>query len=159
MTSKLWRIAIHEAGHAVIGRLFDLPCGTVSIKPSDDGESLGHAIIDDPIRSWQRGDGSRRALVEASCVAIYAGAEAERVILNCEPSGDQGDCSTATSLISIMGVRGASFVGDDVWDRYEGRLRERATKLVRLHQATIERVASDLMKHESLTDEEIRKLI
>src|SRR6478672_11015359 len=112
--------AVHEAGHAVIGRILGLPCGTVTIEPSDDQE-LGHADVDDPGRVWQRGDGPRRPLIEKSCVCLYAGREAERIIAGSAEVGDGPDCRKATSLISIIGVRGAAFVSDDVWDRYEAR--------------------------------------
>ena len=130
--------AYHEAGHAVIARVLGLPCGRVTIVGADEDE-LGHAVVGDPIRTWERGDGPRRPLVEASCISLYAGVEAERVILGQQDSGDDFDSDKATSLIKIIGVRGASYVGDDVWDRYEARLRRRSNELVRIHQRQIER--------------------
>ena len=153
-----YAIAIHEAGHAVIGRMLGLPCGDVTTEPSDDQE-LGHAVVGDPIRDWCRGDGPRRPLVEASCVSLYAGAEAERIIVGSADVGDGPDCSKATSLISIIGLRGAAFVGDDVWERYEARLRRKAATLVTKHTEQIERVARALMEHGKLTDEQVNELI
>ena len=148
--------ACHEAGHAVIGRMVGLPCGKVTIV-GDDQHELGHAIVVDPIRTWERGDGPRRPLVEASCISLYSGAEAERVILGVagDAAGDGPDCSKATSLIMIIGVRGASYVGDDVWERYEARLRRRSNELVRLHQDRIVRVAKALEERGTLEGDEV----
>ena len=148
--------ACHEAGHAVIGRVIGLPCGKVTIV-GDDEHELGHAIVADPIRTWERGDGPRKPLVEASCISLYAGAEAERVILGevGDPVGDGYDNEKATSLIMIIGVRGARYVGDDVWERYEARLRRRSNELVRLHQYRIERVATALEERGTLEGDEV----
>jgi len=57
--------AYHEAGHAVIARLLGLPCGKATTV-GDNEEELGHAVVGDPIRTWEHGDGLRRPLVEAS---------------------------------------------------------------------------------------------
>jgi hypothetical protein len=45
---RLRRAAYHEAGHAVIGRVLTLDCGSASIKP--DGDSSGHSICPDPLK-------------------------------------------------------------------------------------------------------------
>ena len=150
--------AYHEAGHAVIARVLGLPCGRVTIVGADEDE-LGHAVVGDPIRTWERGDGPRRPLVEASCISLYAGVEAERVILGQQDSGDDFDSDKATSLIKIIGVRGASYVGDDVWDRYEARLRRRSNELVRIHQRQIERVAKALQERGTLESEEVDAML
>ena len=114
--------SIHEAGHAVIGRVLGLPCGAVTINPGDVNE-LGHAIVSDPIREWERGDGPRRPMMEASCVCLYAGGAAERIICGGADAHNSADQSKVRSLIEMLGVRAASFVGDDVWERYEAVYR------------------------------------
>ena len=43
--------AIHEAGHAVIGRVLGLTCGHATIVADDD--SAGHQIIADQWVIWQ----------------------------------------------------------------------------------------------------------
>jgi ATP-dependent Zn protease len=158
-TNLRFATAIHEAGHAVIGRVLGLPCGAVTIEPSDDDQELGHAVVGDPGRVWQRGDGPRRPLIEKSCVCLYAGREAERIIAGSAEVGDGPDCTKATSLICIIGVRGATFVSDDVWDRYEARLRARSRALVSKHRAQIERVAHALTARGKLTSEQVDELI
>ncbi len=153
------RLAFHEAGHAVLGRVLGLPCGGATIIAAEEHE-LGHAVIDDPIRTWGRGDGPRRPLIEASCVCLYAGAEAERALLNViDEFHDGPDCSKATSLISIIGVRGARFVGDEVWERYEAKLRRRANQMVRSHASTVERLAELLLKIEAVSGSQIDALM
>ena len=58
MSKKLqaaWRTSVHEAGHAVIGRVLTLACGPASIVPDDN--SRGHAITADPyetLSQWER---------------------------------------------------------------------------------------------------------
>jgi hypothetical protein len=159
MAMSDYTTAIHEAAHAVIGRVLGLPCGAVSVRGSEDGKELGHAVVVDPVRVWRRGDGARRPMVEASCACLYAGAEAERVILGLEATGDESDRDRATSLIRIVGVRGASGVQDDAWHRYEAKLRGRAAAFVAKHRATIERVAASLLARGSLSGREVNAIM
>jgi hypothetical protein len=39
---ELVAVAHHEAGHAVIGRVLGLPCGSVTIIAQPETESMGH---------------------------------------------------------------------------------------------------------------------
>jgi ATP-dependent Zn protease len=151
--------AIHEAGHAVIARVLGLSSGSVTIKPSDDGEELGHAVVGDPVRDWQRGEGPRRPLMEDHVVTLYAGGEAEREILASAVVGDGPDFNKARSCICQFGVRGATFVGDEVWEKYEERLRKRAALLVQRHRKKIERVAQALVERGILTFDEVNALM
>jgi Peptidase family M41 len=152
-------VAHHEAGHAVIGRLLGLTCGKVTIIPED--ESQGYAEILNPLRNWKKGDGPKRPLAEIFCISLYAGAEAERVLLGVKsPQYNGVDQERATNCIVMAGgIPGASFVGDGVWERYKDRLRERAKKLVVLHRTKIERVAEQLVSRRSLSSEEVHALM
>jgi hypothetical protein len=47
--------AIHEAGHAVIGRVLGMICGGASVV--EDHDSAGHSITEDP---WDIGDRWKR---------------------------------------------------------------------------------------------------
>ena len=69
---------------------------------------LGHAVIQNPLCTWERWDGSRRNLADAFCIALYAGAEAERIIFGIEPFGDDTDQDRATNCLALIGVLGAS---------------------------------------------------
>jgi CRP-like cAMP-binding protein len=69
------RTACHEAGHAVVGRVLGLDCGEATIKANatgTDDESHGYAVIANPVHYWQRGDGPKRQLADAYCMALYA---------------------------------------------------------------------------------------
>jgi hypothetical protein len=83
------RAAYREAAHAVIGRVLGLDCGEATIKPNADntGEATyGYAAVSNPLHHWTRGDGPKRKLADAFCIALYAGAEAEKTFFgNDEP--------------------------------------------------------------------------
>jgi len=144
--TSLRSTAIHEAGHVVIGRVLEMPCGQVTILREDD--TLGHAVVDN---LWEPGDGPRRAFMEAACVTLFAGREAQRVILDIDDeAGDRSDRARAVELITGFPPRGCSMVGDAAWIRYEDKLRVRSNRLVRLHRLPIERVAAALLKHGTL---------
>jgi hypothetical protein len=61
--------------------------------------------------------------------------------------------------MSDFGVPGARFVGDDVYDRYEARLRRRATTLIFVHRETIKSVARALLEHGTLSADQIDALV
>ena len=150
-----YKTAIHEAGHAVVARALGIPVGEVSIKETP-GKSCGHSNFDDPRFSWERGSGPKAKAANNFAVALYAGAEAERHIALSDEVGDGPDCERATACLAWAGaVRGATFVGDDVFDRHEARLRRRAVEFVRLHRSAIEAVAALLLQKRTLAGDEI----
>lgn len=122
-------------------------------------DELGYAIIEDPLHTWARGNRPRRPLIEAHCISLYAGAEAERLFLGSKDAGDGPDCEKARNCICSVGVRGAQFVGDDIWERYEDRLRSRTRTLIQLHRSKIERVANALIQQGHLSDEEVQAVL
>lgn len=151
--------AIHEAGHAVVARVLGVAAGEVTIRPTED-QSIGHSIIADPRFIWQRGDGSKSKAAKSFAVALFAGAEAERLILQSQDVGDGIDRERATACLAWAGaVRGASFVGDDVFERHEERLRGRAAQLVQQHRLKIERVADALIERQTLSGAEVDALL
>ena len=151
--------AYHEAGHAVIGRVLELTCDQVSIIPDTDDDSAGHAIIADPWRTmwdWEQRERYRdaRQAFRGTIMARMAGAETE-----CEFFGQcrGGDGDDRREIAWLMDSRYAEIPVDD-WDRLEARLRAQARRLVRRHRDTIERVATALMEHETLTGDEVRDI-
>lgn len=145
--------AYHEAGHAVIGRKLNLVCGDVSIE--ETAEWLGFAEITSPERLWERGDGPKRSHAEAFAIALYAGAEAERFFLGTTDVGDSADVERAMSALAWGGVRGATFVGDEAFDRAEARLRAEAARLVRFHSAAIRSAAQRLIEQGKLAADQV----
>ena len=80
--------AIHEAGHAVIGRVLCLGCGYVTIDA--DADSAGHSIIAGPYETldlWRgrapglgiRPRGVMRSILRARAIAFMAGGVAEEI--------------------------------------------------------------------------------
>lgn len=154
-------VAIHEAGHAVIGRVLGLSCGKVTVEPepprraiwSESGELIvahkdgpdAHAEI---WRRWSPWDsGTQKQLDQAYVVMTLAGAEAERVLCGTvEPGIDAGDLRIATRVIGNNPERLA-------------KLRRKANALVRKHAVDIEKVATALLERGTLYDLQVSRLL
>ena len=147
--------AYHEAGHAVIGRALGLVCGHVTIV--QDGDSSGHALIDDPYAiqyQWECRGKFRDlgSVFRGRIIALQAGAEAEREF-GFTPKGDFHDKAEIARMLDVRWLP-----EPDGTDRYEARLRSRARGLVRRHKAKIERVALALLKQGTLSPDEVEDL-
>jgi cell division protease FtsH len=159
MNDRKLETAVHEAGHAVIARVLGIPAGEVTIRPTQD-HSLGHSVFNDPRFDWRRGDGSKASAANAFVVALFAGAEAERILLESQVVGDGVDQERATACLAWAGaVRGASFVGDEYFDRHETKLRKKSVELVLKYRPQIKLLADALMERETLTGEEVGALL
>jgi len=97
--------AIHEAGHAVIGRVLGLLCGHATITPDDD--SGGHSIIADAqevVQLWET-TGRFREHVSAwrgRIMAMQAGVEVEIEILGTCCGGDGMDRSQIALMAELF---------------------------------------------------------
>jgi hypothetical protein len=141
-----WRTSVHEAGHAVIGRVLTPACGPASIVA--DHDSAGHAITADPYETlyeWER-RGKVRFTPDSAMVgrvlAYMAGAEAEGVLFGKAGRGDGADRRQIAWMLEDIGPVDP--------DRYEQRLRRMTRMLVRRHRERIERVAAALFAHRTL---------
>jgi ATP-dependent Zn protease len=160
--SELRSTAIHEAGHAVIGRVLGLSCGSVTIIANEAEGEAGHAIIHDPWKTssdWDQRlmEQVERGLMPSKChdsrsafrgtiLARMAGAEAENVIVGACQGGDGFD----QYEIGMMAESSDTGFTEAEWERYEPRMRRQTRRLVRKHRAKIERVAAALLKHRTL---------
>jgi ATP-dependent Zn protease len=154
--SDLQATAIHEAGHAVIGRVLGLTCGGASIVADESEGELGHGIIADPWRTawdWdQRGRYRDSSLAFRGRIYAYmAGAEAERELLGRRAIGDGDD----RDQIALMLESGEPGIAADQWVKREPRMRAVTRGLIRRHRAKIERLAAELQRHQTMTGEEI----
>jgi ATP-dependent Zn protease len=157
ISKRLRETAYHEAGHAVLGRVLTLDCGSATIEP--DHESAGHAITNDPwacLYAWeQRGKvrDEADAVWHAGIITLMAGAEAVAVLLGVVSRGDGEDRYQIASMAKELETP------DESWDRIERRLRAMTRMLVRRHRARIERVAQTLIERKTLSREELDNLV
>jgi hypothetical protein len=151
--------ATHEAGHAVIGRVLNVPCGDASIA---DGIAcgfdieqrvsgrLGIAGIGSSAETWRewRHQGRPRCLrsvLIARAIAFMAGAEAEIAFFGENiPDGDSYDREGVAEII----------VGAPKW--VESRLRSFTRTLVHRHKDSIEAVSRRLLRDVTVSDGEVR---
>jgi ATP-dependent Zn protease len=159
--------AIHEAGHAVKGRVLRLTCGGASIVPNEDEEEAGHSLTADPWETFSHWDQTfmeaiergeqplkyrlARSAFRGRIIAYMAGAEAENELLGKCQGGDGDD----RKQIEMMAESGHAELPDALWQRYEPRTR----RLVRKHRTSIERVAEALQARQTLQPDEIDALI
>jgi len=153
--------AIHEAGHAVIGRVLGMKCGYTTIVADDD--SAGHAITEDhwsTVGDWHKRDKYRgrheiRMIVRGWIITLMAGAEAEAEILGFCEGGDGEDRYQIKQLVWSSDAD----LLDDKWARYEPRMRRQTRRLIRKHRDKIERVACALIERKTLEEKEIDGLV
>ena len=88
--------ALHEAGHAVIGRVLGIRCGHATILADED--LAGHSLAAPPhefLERWWHNLGryyrEEAAAFHARIMTYMAGAEAERVLLGACNGGDGND--------------------------------------------------------------------
>lgn len=152
MENSLHATAIHEAGHAVIGRALKLVCGYATIQA--DHDSAGNGVIADPWLIYSQWDAAERyrdiaSVFRGRIMAFMAGAEAEIEILGNSQGGDGDDRTQCAYMAQELNV-------DDI---YLQRLRRHTRRLVKHHRQKIELVASELLTRQKLSDLEIDELI
>jgi hypothetical protein len=151
----LRHIAFHEAGHAVVGRVLNMPCGLVTIVP--DEALIGHAEIGDErsiLDEWrcQGRQRSEAAMFRAQILAGMAGREAEVVILGDARGESRYDREEIARLLNE--VTAGSHV-----ERLEVRLRSWTRTLCQRHAHRIDAVAEALLREGTLSDAQVRALI
>jgi hypothetical protein len=168
MLDELRHTAVHEAGHAVVGRVLGLLCGPATIVPNEE-ETAGVAIVHDPWMTashWDQklyehvmsgGDGpapksrAYRSFFRAAILARMAGAEAENVILGQCAGGDGDD----EYWIAMVVDSGDAEFSEAEWERSEPRMRRQVGCLIRRHRDKIENVATALLERCTLSAAEI----
>ncbi len=147
--------AVHEAAHAVIGRVLGMVCGGASIIP--DNDFYGHAIAEDPYAimwHWeQQGKFRMPDSVFLGCIiTLMAGAEAEVELAGARPQliCDGDDRGQIARLFD------ETFLDED---ENEDRLRQLTRALVRRHRAKIETVAEALLEQKTLSEPALDALV
>jgi hypothetical protein len=118
------RIAVHEAGHAVVARLLGNEVGGVTVTPANGYEGLCWGVGHTQAFAQGRGDASdvREVLaplmakpgedrssvsdvfanVHAQCIELMAGRAAERMLLEGEPAPPAGDLRQSRELSLLI---------------------------------------------------------
>lgn len=154
--SDRYHTAIHEAGHAVIGRVLGMVCGHATIAP--DADSAGHHFIADPWMTYEQWDSAGKyrdltSVLRGRIVAFMAGVVAERELLGRDSGGD-GDDQRQIAWMS------EELPGSKVQQlKQVSRLQKSAVHLVRRHEATIREVANALMEEETLPATKIDDIV
>lgn len=149
--------AIHEAGHAVIGRVLGIPFGGATIEADEDSD--GHSICPDQYEIAQAWDDAgiyhrgMTSVYRARILAWMAGAEAERECLGAPSLGDGDDRRWIDIMLEELLPAGADTA------KAERRLRQACWQLVRRHRSTIERVAALLIERVHMTANEIDEVV
>ncbi|MEW5936177.1 MAG: hypothetical protein AB1816_21550, partial [Bacillota bacterium] len=163
---ELFRVAVHEAGHALVSELLS-PGSTSSLTISPRGGALGY------VRQSPQDDFylyARSELEEQICV-LLAGAVAEELVLGEPSTGAANDYETACQAARRMVYAGLSALGAVDPDLVSGdavqramsdimtRQRERAQALLRPREEIIRRLAGRVLECETLSGEEIRSIL
>ena len=155
--------AYHEAGHVVVATYFGLPTTKVTIDPTDD--AFGEWVHPSPFMldlGRRRVGPARRQAARQMIIASYAGLAAERMIDPQAPDfRGEADNEGAMDLSREYRVfpRNRCFVGDDTHQKYLGRLRREARRLVRKLRPAIEVLAQELLRRETIPGDEAMALV
>jgi hypothetical protein len=131
-SAMLDRIALHEAGHAVVARALALHCGGASVA-DDHGRTTYQDTTDNSI---------------AVLVATMSGAAAEHVLIGNIGNGIAGDQERVRVLTDARGM------SQDAIDR----LWRVACLLVKVHETDIRVLAVELVRRRQLSGEQIDAL-
>ena len=160
------RVAIHEAGHAVVGELVQ-PGSVSSLTIRSRGGALGfvrHATEEDHYLY------TREALENQIC-GLLAGAVAEGLLLGQRSTGASNDFAKATDMARQLVLGGMSSLGIvDEDSLHQDRLHQtvneilavqeqRATELIEGHRRQLEVVAKRAIEVETLSGDEFRALL
>jgi cell division protease FtsH len=160
-----WRIALHEAGHALLAEL-GREGAVSSISITSRGASLGH------VRHAPEDDYylSTRSYLEGQIRTAIAGAVAEEIVLGQKSTGAMNDFEAAIGLAKRIVQAGLSHLGIVGEDITPGRSYQQAVNdILREQEAAarqsladraeiLKRVASDLIERESLGGDEFRRV-
>jgi ATP-dependent Zn protease len=160
------RVAYHEAGYAVISYTLSVPLKFVTIRPEEENAAIAMRFEGQPVSD---------TFDENRAIIAFAGllAEVEFCGRDSNPlSGWHDDLSfIRTSLrarLDVIYMDGNFGTNDNYYDNdyFENAYRSLRTKterdalaLVRKHKTAIKCVAQALLKYETLTSEQVRRLL
>ena len=142
--NQLQRVAIHEAAHAVIARVFDVSFRSVTIVPREGFLGACNFFAYDFYCDR-----------EGRILASMAGRAAELEFFG----STAGNYRVDDELIAAKLHGWPKIGGVEASKLHEPSLRQRALRLVEVHRDKIERVAEALLERQTLTADEVDKLL
>jgi cell division protease FtsH len=177
---ELWRIAVHESGHAIVARAIDLPVATQKLSVVARGRGRGGATI--------YASSDQLMLTELDLVkqliTTMGGAAAEDYVFGMLSTGPEGDIESATkiahSMAAVYGMspligpvligekQGQVFIGRDLANmgnvapaalelvdaetrRMVHEAEETAKRVLMVNEAVLEDLANSLVRSETLS--------
>lgn len=153
--SDLSATAIHEAGHAVIGRVMAQACGGVTIEPDLSEWTAGYAVTADPWATMHAWDSAGRwrdfsSIVRGRIITYMAGRYAEEAFFGECAGGDEDDRHQIDSML-------AEVTEDPALLR--GRLEKFSRAAVHRHRVAIRILASELEHRRRMAEDEVAELL
>lgn len=149
---QLHRTAVHEASHAVIGRVLGMTCGGATIVPDWEEITAGYSItlVEHSISDWEtRGRWRPESMLRAHIMTLMAGREGEIVLAGSFRGGDADD--RRQILLTLDSTTfGYAYRGNHQ-HRWLKQLRTRTRYLIHRHRNPIKRVAAALLEHHELS--------
>lgn len=158
---RLQYTRIHEAAHAVIGHVLDVPItrihiGTSPLNPNWLGY-ISHHSEEVVLTIWENNPYlTHRTMTEVHHAMIFCGmaaAEAEELILGQRTGGDKTDREHIDERFEAIGIHGEDRV------RWEARMRRHTRTLVKRHKRMILYVWRYLLSHSIVKTEELAALL
>lgn len=164
---ELKQLAIHEAGHAVVGYTLGLACNNLTLTHEGEGDSFIHTAYPNTVCDYEgKSLHERNTNLRAEAIASCAGLAAEHVFfnvpLNIDNENAQSDFQNIIKCerngLRISGNRGG-FTSDDETLSYIPRGLVEAKRLVKRHRKTIRLLADILVEKKKLSAEEVERLL
>ena len=163
-SESVLRRAVHEAGHAVIARAFDLPFTMASIVDDSTAGSAGRVLFDhagELLAEWQDGqlDLRARAKFEAYIMCALAGASAEIEVFGLlrpeDVEGFERDKVAATGLAILCSgsIEEAQAYIDWLLVRTTNKIRQP------FHRAGVNAIAERLTEQRTMTSAEVSEIV
>ncbi|NLY49487.1 MAG: AAA family ATPase [Firmicutes bacterium] len=163
---ELWRVAVHEVGHAVVSESFR-PGSVAALTITSRGQALGYMrqVPEDDYYLYTE------TYLRGQLRILLAGMAAEETILGNRSTGVQGDLEQAINTAKRMIGAGMSSLGvvslPDLPDSdLQGAIRDilneekaEAVRLIREKHELVMRIAQELMSRERLNGDELRAFL
>ena len=156
--AELMLTALHEACHAVLAVIDQVPIGEVTIECA--GDTLGSADVRNVLGGDYLEGRNLQSMLRVRIRGLLAGEVAERIH---DPRIEQSlgcqDRNLVDAAIAQIPPAGASFVGDEHCDAYVERLRKQVDSLLRREWLAVSGLAEWLLKRKTVSGEDAERMV